>query len=630
MAQNPLPPDKGDYDKGERLQIINDYLLKDILEAASVESAKRTPVEKEIGDYFAACLDEKGIDQRGIDVLKSEFDRIDKLKDKSELAAEVAHLHSVLYNLAPQNNSGGSVPMFQFSSSQDLDDAQKVVAAVDQAALGLPDRDYYLRTDADTVKQRQKYVEHVQKMFGLLGDAPDKAQAEAKVVMDLETELAKGSMDLVKRRDPANLNHKLSQAELEKLMPNFNWKVYLQETKPPKTAHFLVATPDFLKALDAQIQARSLDDWKTYLRWHLVHSSAALLPTPFLQETFALYGKEFEGAKDLPPRWRRCAVATDRDLGEALGEVYAQKAFGAQSKKRMSVLVADLKKALGEDIDSLDWMSVVTKKAAKIKLAGILDKIGYPDKPRDYSKLRLNRTDALANAFSAGEFEFRRQLTKIGKPVDRLEWAMTAPTVNAYYDPQMNTINFPAGILQPPYFDNAMDDAVNYGDIGSVIGHEMTHGFDDQGRKFDSKGNLKDWWTADDGKKFDERAACVADEYSSFEALPGLKVDGKLTLGENTADNGGIRIALRAFHNRLAAQKKKPTVDDDKRFFLSYAQGWCDNVTDNSLRTLVQTNPHSPSRFRVNGVLQNLPEFQQAFSCKAGVPMVSAKPCRVW
>ncbi len=625
-----MPPDKGYYGRGSRMQLLNQFVLKDILEAASVDSPKRNKVEKQIGDYYAACNDEKAIDQKGIGALKAEFDRIDKLKDKSELAAELAHLHGVLFSLAPQSDSGGTVPMFLFSSSQDLDNAQLVVAAIDQAGLGLPDRDFYFRDDPKSTEQRQKYVEHVQKMFGLLGDAPDKAQAEAKVVMDLETELAKGAMDIVKRRDPANLNHKLSQAELEKLTPNFNWKEYLKDVKPPKTAHFLVATPDFLKSLDAQIQARSLDDWKTYLRWRVVHTTAGLLPEPFVQETFNFYGKELGGAKELPPRWKRCAVATDRDLGEALGEIYAKKTFGAEGKKRMGVMIQDLKKSLGEDIDSLDWMSPATKKAAKVKLAGFLDKIGYPDKPRDYSKVKVSRTDALDNAFSAGEFEFQRQLGKIGKPVDRKEWGMTAPTVNAYYDPQMNTINFPAGILQPPFFDNTMDDAVNYGDIGSVIGHEMTHGFDDQGRKFDAKGNLKDWWTAEDGKKFEERATCTADEYSSFEPVPGLKVNGRLTLGENTADNGGIRVALMAFHNRLAAQKKKPTVDDDKKFFLAYANGWCTNLTDNFLRTLVQTNPHSPPKYRVNGVLQNLPEFQQAYQCKAGQPMVSAKPCRVW
>ena len=631
IAKYPVPPDLGAYTAGGHLTRVNRFVLKDILEAARAGGAKRRGAERQIGDYFAACMDEDGIEKRGLGALKADLDRIAALKDKAAIGPLVGLLHAEQILLAPAADPGGTGTLFYFAQSQDYDDAKLVVAVVDQGGLGLPERDYYFKTDPETTKLRDAYQAHIARMLQLGGHPADVATAEAHAVFDLEKALAEGAMDIVKRRDPANLNHKLSAADLEKLVPSFDWKGYFKAVGAPRLApHILVQSPDYLKGLEAQLKARSLDDWKAYLRWHLLHAASPLLPKAFVDETFSFYDKEIVGAKEQQPRWRRCAIMTDRDLGEALGQVFADKTFGADGKKRMQALVADLRKALAKDIDALDWMSPETKKQAHVKLDAILDKIGYPDKPRDYTSIAINPNDALTNAFAAGRFELKRRLAEIGKPVDRKEWGMTAPTVNAYYDAQANTINFPAGILQPPYFDLGADDAVNFGAIGSIIGHEITHGFDDEGRKFDASGNLRDWWTAEDGKKFEARAACVADEYSAFEPLPGLHVNGKLTLGENTADGGGIRIALMALRDRLAADKKPAGDDVDRRFFLAYGQGRCAAYTDPALRTLVNSNPHSPARYRVNGVLQNLPEFQKAYSCKPPQKMVSPKPCQVW
>jgi putative endopeptidase len=631
VAQNPIPPDRGAYTRGAHLQQVNQLVLRDVLEAASQADRKRSPAERQIGDAYAACTDEAGIEKRGILSLKPDLDGIARLANKTQIGALLGRLHLEQWNLAPATDAGGGGTLFLFGQAQDFDNAKLVVGQVDQGGLALPERAYYSKTDAQSTKLRDAYRAHIERMFVLLGDKPASAAAEAKAALEIETALAAGAMDIVMRRDPANLNHKLNQAELEKLAPSFDWKGYLKAVGAPALVpHILVATPGYLTALEAQLQGRSIGDWKAYLRWHLVHAAAPLLPRAFVDENFSFFGKEIVGATALPPRWRRCAIQIDADLGEALGAVFAEKTFGAEGRRRMETLVLDLRKALATDIAALDWMSPETKKQAQVKLDGILGKIGYPEKPRDYSSITISRTDALANAFAASRFELARQLAKIGKPIDRTEWGMTAPTVNAYYDPQMNTINFPAGILQPPFFDASMDDAVNYGAIGSVIGHEITHGFDDQGRKYDATGNLRDWWTADDGKKFDARAACVADEYSGFEPLPGLHVNGKLTLGENTADTGGVRIALMALRDRLAAQKKAADDDVDRRFFLAYAQARCSNLSDAYLRTLVSSNPHSPPRYRVNGVLQNLVEFQRAYSCKAGQKMVSPKVCSVW
>jgi putative endopeptidase len=634
LDNNPIPADQAAWGHGAKLSLWNQSVLKDVLEKASSANASRSVVNQEIGDYYAACMDESAINAKGIAVLKPELDRIDALKSKTQLARELAHLHAITSQLEPPTDSGAETALFGFTSGQDLDDASKVVASLDQGGLGLLDRDYYLKDDAKSVETRQQYVTHLQKTFELLGENSATATAHAKTVMEMETALAKASMNIVLRRDPANLDHKLSAQELRTLTPDFSWDEYLKDVQAPATLHYLVASPDFFKGVNQLIKSESLDNWKTYLRWQLVSASSSLMGQSFVEEKFDFYGRKLVGQKEQRPRWRRCTQFVDRDLGEALGQAYVDQTFGAEGKARMLKMVQALEVALGTDIQQLDWMSETTKKEALVKLHGIEGKIGYPNQWRDYSSIKIVRDDLLGDAFRSGEFEFHRQMEKIGKPVDRGEWGMTPPTVNAYYDPQLNTINFPAGILQPPYFDKQMDDAVNFGSIGAVIGHEMTHGFDDEGRKFDPTGNLRDWWTEQDGKEFERRAQCIANEYSGFEATPGTKVNGKLTLGENTADNGGTRIALMALQNTLAADGKSDEKIDgftaEQTFFIAFGQSWCDNLTPEFLRVIAQSNPHSPPQFRVNGVVSNMPEFQKAFNCKKGQPMVRDNACHVW
>ncbi len=520
------------------------------------------------------------------------------------------------------------------SSGQDLDDASKVVAVLDQGGLGLPDRDYYLKTDEKSADLRQRYVEHLQKTFQLLGETPAQAIDHAKTVMELETSLAKVSLDIVKRRDPANLNHRLSIQEVRALSPAFSWDQYFKSVNAPQTDHYLVMTPEFFKGVDQLIATVPLESWKIYFRWQLVNASSSLLSEPFVDEKFDFYGRTLTGQKAQRARWRRCVQGVDRDLDEALGQEYVERVFAGDSKQRMLKLVHALEAALKADIQQVDWMSPATRKAAIAKLEKIADKIGYPDQWRDYSSLKIVRGDALGNAYRSGEFELHRQLSKIGRPVDRGEWSVSPSVPNAYYDSQLNAITFPAAILQPPLFDQQSDDAANFGAIGAIIGHELTHGFDDQGRKFDGDGNLRDWWTAEDGKEFDKKEQCVADEYSGFEATEGVKLNGNLSLGENTADNGGLRIAFMALESTLSGETRARTDRDgytpEQRFFLAYGESWCSNATPQYLRMLAQANPHSTPQARANGVVSNMPEFQKAFGCKKGQPMVRENACHVW
>jgi len=632
LDANPIPSDQPAWSHGSKLALWNQGVLRDVLEKAANNDPNRSAVEQKVGDYYFSCMDEASIDAAGASPMKTELDGINAMKSKSQIAAELGHLHAVTFALQPGSDSGASTALFGFSSGQDLDDASKVVAQADQGGLGLPDRDYYFKDDAKSVEIRQQYVAHVQKTFELLGENATQAAADAKVVMEMETALAKASMDIVKRRDPANLNHKMSLQELRALTPNFSWDDYLKGISAPSTEHYLVLTPEFFKGVNELIGSASLGDWKTYLRWQLASESSPLLSKAFADERFDFYGRKLIGQQAQRPRWRRCTAMVDRDLGEALGQAYVDRTFGEEGKQRMLKMVAALQDSLGKDIDQLDWMTPTTKKEALTKLHKIEDKIGYPNHWRDYSSVKIARGDALGNAYRSSVFELNRQLAKIGKPVDRGEWGMTPPTVNAYYDPQLNTVNFPAGILQPPYFDKAADDAANFGAIGSVIGHELTHGFDDEGRKFDPDGNLRDWWTEADGKEFDRRAKCVEDEYSEFEAAPGVKLNGKLTLGENTADNGGVRISLMALQSTMAGKKSEAPggLTTEQEFFVAYGQSWCANWKPELLRLLAQSNPHSAPQFRVNGVVSNMPEFQKAFGCKKGQPMVRENACHVW
>jgi putative endopeptidase len=621
VKANPIPPDQSRWGRFSELAERNRAVLRDILEEAAKPTAQRDAIAKQIGDYYAACMDEKAIEAKGLKPLQAELDRIVALRDKGQLPAEIAHLHRT-----------GTGALFDFSSGQDFKDSTAVIAQLDQGGLGLPDRDYYLKDDPESVTLRTKYLAHVQRMFELAGEKADKAKADADVVMRLETALAKGALDRVSLRDPAKVYHRMTKQDLDALGKGFQWDAYFRDAGAPAFTAINVSWPDFVKAVDAEIQSASLDDWKTYLRWHVLHSSAPILPAAFVNENFAFYGKVLTGADELRPRWKRCTDYTDSQLGEALGRKFVEKTFGAEGKERTLKMVHELEQALGKDIQNLSWMTPATKAQAAIKLKAITNKIGYPEKWRDYSSIQIARDNAFGNRQRADAFEFHRVLEKIGKPVDRLEWDMTPPTVNAYYDPLMNNINFPAGILQPPFFDNKMDDAVNYGGIGAVIGHELTHGFDDEGRQFDAKGNLHDWWTEVDAKEFTERAACVADEYSSMSVAPGVHINGKLTLGENTADNGGARIAYMALMDAIAA-RTSPKIDGftpEQRFFLSFGQIWCANERPEAVKLQVQTDPHSPPKYRVNGTVQNMPEFQKAFSCQPGKPMVKQSACRVW
>jgi len=619
IKNNPIPPDQSSWSTYSKMQDENRVQLRGILEAASAPDSNRNAVTQKIGDYYASCMDEKSIDAKSAEPLKPMLDKIAALKSKSELAGIAAAMID--------NNV-----LFDFGSQQDYRDANQVVAGADQGGLGLPDRDYYLKTDAKSEELRKAYLAHVRKMFELLGDKPEAAAAEAQTVMSIETALAKGSMTRVERRDPKALDHKMTSAELEKIAPEFRWNIYFTKVGMPSLPSLNVAAPEFFRTLNQELAKESLADWKIYLRWHLVHSDATHLATPFLNENFAFYGKTLRGQQELQPRWKRCTQAVDGYLGEALGQAYVAKYFPPEAKQQVLKMVKEIQTAMEEDINSLSWMSPATKQQALAKLHGMANKIGYPEKWRDYTKLEIVRGDELGNVERARKFEFDRQLAKIGKPVDHGEWGMTPPTVNAYYDPQMNDINFPAGVLQPPAFDPNSDAAPNYGDTGGTIGHELTHGFDDEGRQFDAHGNLRDWWTAEDGKEFEKRAACISDQYSTYTIVDDIKITGKLTLGEDVADLGGLLIAYMAWKADTQGQNLQP-IDDltpDQRFFVGYGQSWCGETRDETKRMRATVDPHSPEKYRTNGVVSNMPEFQQAFHCKSDAPMVNKNRCRVW
>ena len=619
IKRNPIPPDQASWDTYSKMQDENLGRLRGILESAAAPDPKRNTVDQKIGDYYASCTDEKAIDGKGADPLKPSLQRIAKISSKAEIADAAATL--VDDNI-----------LFRFESIQDFRDANQVIANTDQGGLGLPDRDYYTKDDAKSVELRKQYLAHVQKMFELLGDKPETAAAEAQTVMRIETALAKGSMTRVERRDPKALDHKMTSAELETLSPEFRWQIYFAKVGMPSLPSLNVTAPTFFKTMSEELQKESLADWKTYLRWHVVHADASHLSAPFLNENFAFYGKTLRGQQELKPRWKRCTEYVDNDLGEALGQAYVKKYFSPEAKQKALKIVKEIQTAMQQDINGLPWMSPATKQQALAKLHGMANKIGYPDKWRDYSKLEIVRGDELGNVERARMFEFDRQLAKIGKPVDRGEWSMTPPTVNAYYDPQMNDINFPAGVLQPPAFDPNSDAAPNYGDTGGTIGHELTHGFDDEGRQFDAQGNLRDWWTDEDGKEFVKRASCISDQYSTYTIIDDIKINGKLTLGEDVADLGGLLLAYAAWKDDAKGQTLDP-IDDltpDQRFFVGYGQSWCGQTRDETKRLRATVDPHSPEKYRTNGVVSNMPQFQEAFHCKAVSPMVNQNRCSVW
>ncbi len=624
LKKTEIPADQSSWVSFIELDERNQFTMRDILEKAAVAAPGRDALTQKIGDFYSSCMDEKAADTKGSEPLKPELDRIAAVKDKAALIEALARLHL-----------RGSRGLFSFYSSPDLHNADTVVANIDQGGLTLPDRNYYIKDDPKMVEMRQHLVYYATRLFTLAGRPPEQAADSAKTVLRIETALAKASMDRTERRDPKKRDHKMARDQAIALAPNFNLNLYFTAIGTPAFSDLNVANPDFFKDVNVLLDSESIEALKTYATWHLLNTSAPWLSKPWVDDNFKMR-QYLTGQAQIQDRWKRCVDLTDGGLGEALGQKYVEVAFGTDSKQRMLKMVDALEKSLDQDIAGLPWMTDETKKQAKIKLQAIRNKIGYPDVWRDYSSLTVERGDLMGNFLRSNEFETRRRIAKISKPLDRKEWGMTPPTVNAYYSGSYNEIVFPAGILQPPFFDKTMDDAVNMGAIGLVIGHELTHGFDDQGRKFDPQGNLRDWWTERDGKEFEKRASCVADEYSNFVAVDDLKLNGRLTLGENTADNGGARIALMALREMIAADKSGKAAEKidgytpEQRFFLGFGRVWCEKRKPELARTLVNTDPHSPGRYRVNGVVQNMPEFQQAWGCKAGQAMVRENACRVW
>lgn len=619
---NPIPADKTRWGRFDELAEHNLYSIYALLQQAADKPA--SPLQVKYGNYFAACMNDDLANQLGAKPIQPVLGQVAALKDKAQIARLVGTLE----------DKEGLAFFYGFGSDQDQKDSTKQIPELSQAGLSLPDRDYYLQKDERMSGIRDKFVAHVTKMFVLLGDTPEKAAAEAKAVLRIETALAEGSLPRVDMRDPANVYHIKTLAELETLSPGYKWSDYFSGIHVPVNT-LNVATPKFFETMSAQIQSTPLDDLKSYLRWHIVHEAAPNLSKAFDDENFA-FTAVLTGQKEQAPRWKRCTQQTDRALGEAVGQDWVAKNFTPEAKANMQELVHQLEAALGDDIQSLDWMSPATKVEAQKKLVAFRDKIGYPETWRDYSSVTVKRDDRVGNAARVAVFQDRRDLAKIGKPVDEKEWGMTPPTVNAYYNPAMNDINFPAGILQPPFYDFKIDPAVNFGAIGVVIGHEMTHGFDDEGSQYDPQGNVRQWWTAADKAEFDKRTDCEVKEYGAFEPVPGAMLNGKLTLGENTADNGGLQVSYMALHKELAklggdaATKAIDGYTPDQRYFLGYAQVWCENTREETARMRAKTDPHSPGRFRVNGAVQNSAKFANAFSCKQGDPMAPVNACRVW
>ena len=624
LKRSEIPADQSVWLSFVELNESNRDIEHTILEKAAAGGASRDPIDQKIGDLYGSCMDEKTVNARGVSAIQPQLDRVTAAQDKAALIDEIGHIHLL-----------GPNPLFNFYSQSDLHNADQVIAFIDQGGLTLPDRDYYLKNDPDHSAKRQRLVDYVKELFALAGQTPQQAADSAQTVLRIETMLAFDSMDRTQRRDPKNRDHKMSRDEAVALGPNFYLDRYFKAAGAPDFTQLNVVNPDFFKQVNGVLQAESLDALKTYVSWHVLNAASPWLSQPFVDANFKLQ-HDLTGQKEIQARWKRCVGLTDRELGEALGKKYVDVTFPPDSKARMLKMVDALEKSLDADIKDLSWMSEDTKKQAKVKLDAIRNKIGYPDVWRDYSSVVIKPDDLIGDIGRANEFESKRQIGKIDKPLDRKEWGMTPPTVNAYYAPNYNEIVFPAGILQPPFFDKNMDDAVNFGGIGLVIGHELTHGFDDQGRKFDPQGNLRDWWTDQDGKEFEKRAGCIANEYSNFVAIDDVKLNGKLTLGENTADNGGARIALAALERMIAEDKtgkegrKIDGYTPEQRFFLGFARVWCEKRQPEISRMLVMVDPHSPGKYRVDGVVQNMPEFQKAWGCKAGQPMVAENSCHVW
>ena len=637
---NPIPKDQVAWATGGALEFWNESILREVLQEAAAQTGDRPDYEQKIGDYWAACMDEEAIEAiPATRSLEPGLKYIDLMKNKSDLAEQVAHIHLAVPGAWRGDDNQTPAALFGFGPKQAYDDATRVVASIDQGGLGLPNREFYLKDDDESKRILGEYEAHIAEMLvlGVSEETAEQGSADAKTIISIETALAQAQTDSLVRRDPKNLDNKMSLKEVQALTPSFVWKAYLEAVKaPPSSPYYLVSSPQFFRNLEALIQEYSVDDWKVYLRWRLVDGSAPYLYKPIADENWLFYSNTLLRSRKPLPRWRLCVRTADRDLGMDLAQAYVAVAFPPESKQRAVAMVRDIGNALDRDITDVDWMQPATKAEAKVKLHAIEEQVGYPDHWRDYSSLKITRGSYLDNVHEATAFEFHRQLSKIGKPVDRSEWIMTPPTVSAYYYPQLNTIEVAAGILQPPYFDSTMGDAVNYGAIGMIVGHEMTHGFDDQGREFDARGNLRDWWTPDDAKAYDQRAECVADESHQGNADASIKQSISSTEREHVADNGGLRLALMALSDRLQSENKSlDTPDPDgwtprQKFFLSFAFSWCTQYSPELTRSIESTNPHAIPRYRVNSVVSDMPEFQQTFSCKKGSPMVRDHQCRVW
>jgi endothelin-converting enzyme/putative endopeptidase len=623
MRRNPIPPDKAGWSVYGKLQDENEQLLWGLLEEAARPDPGRPPARQKTGDYFAACMDEAAVEAAGTAPLAARLSAIADLRSKDDLAALLGRLHL-------ETPSRGM--FFGFGSAQDFQDSTQMIAVAEAGGLGLPDRDYYSKDDPESKQLREAYARHVARMLELAGDAPATAEAGARAVLEIETALARATLSRAERRDPYKVYHRMSLAELRALTPSFRWTFYLAMAGLPPPASLNVTQPDFFRAVEARFREESLDRLKTYLRWHAIHEAAPYLPSAFVREDFAFFDARLMGVKEIEPRSERCVQYVDRDLGEALGQVFVEKAFGPDVKRATAEMARQVEAAMEARIQGLPWMSAATRARALEKLHAMRNKVGYPDAWRDYGALEIRRGDFLGNVSRSLRFESRRQLDRIGKPVDRNEWDMTAPTVNAYYNPSLNDMNFPAGILLPPLFDPRMDAAPNYGNTGSTIGHELTHGFDDQGRQFDAQGNLKDWWTAEDAKEFERRASCVADQYAQYPVVDEVKINSRLTLGEDVADLGGTILAYEAWKNATRGERleAKDGLTPEQRFFVGFAQWACGHETPEAKRLRALTNPHSPPEWRINGVVINMPEFRAAFGCKADAPMVRDPVCRIW
>ena len=625
LAKAEIPPDKARWGRFDELQERNLERLRDILEAAAAgKGSAEDPDRKKVGDFYAACMDEASIEASGLADLRAEWKKLDAVQDARSLAKAVGSLHRE-----------GVGALFGFGARQDYKDSTRVVAALAQGGLGLPDRDYYLQGDARSGEIRERYLAHVESMLSLAGVPRAQAAREARAAFELEKALAGSHWTRTEMRDPDRTYNPVGLGGLEKAAPRFPWKVYLASLGAPPVSDLFVTTPKAVALLGELAARTKAADWRAYLRWHLLAELAATraLPRAFVEEDFAFTSRNFTGAKELPPRWKLCVRATDGALGEALGRAFVQRWFGGGARDKALELVRNIQAAQGTNLAALPWMDGATRQRAEEKLGRIDNKIGYPERWRDYSSLEVDRGSYLRSLLAAEAFEVRRDLAKIGKPVDRGEWRMTPPTVNAYYNPLLNEMVFPAGILQPVFYTPGANDAVNYGAIGFVVGHELTHGFDDTGRKFDARGNLSDWWSPSVNEEFEKRAACVERQYSAYPAVDDLHVNGKLTLGENIADLGGLKLSFAAY--RASRRGKLPEarvqgLTPEQQFFVAAAQVWCDKARPEEARRRVVVDSHSPARWRVDGPLSDLPEFAAAFGCKAGDPMVRADRCEVW